>query len=160
MYRQVPESAWHEVANPVCIATIPLYPSDVAEQFGIHFSEGEEDGLGLSVYAFVEFNGVIAILKALPEGPPETHYLYVWVASYLPDWEPVFNGLSQWGIERGDMPFVQEGLTPGEWRLVRRGLDGVEQELFGFAEEISAYHVRQSYADRDREAEFFVRRRG
>ena len=157
MQNQVSETQWNEIASPICLAIVPFLPGELTEKLGISFSSTHENGLGECLYAFVEINGVISILKAFPEGPYEAQRVSVWVRSFEVNWEPVFTGLREWGIEFEDLLFIQKDLKPAQWLLLRLDDNSNEIEMFRFVDEYSAKFVQAQYETKGHKQTYLVR---
>ena len=144
--QQIPETEWGEVAAPIDLAVLPLYPDEFAQKYGIHFFEFDDDGLGVALGAFVKIANTPYFLTAHPQGPTEAHYVEVSSRSYERNTAKALEiFLAETGITESELRWRGNNLGEATWILYRMDDYGNEAEMFRFHHEHLAEWVRKRY---------------
>ena len=61
--KQVDVKDWKEVAHPIQLCELPLFPDEISKKYGLSFFEVEEMGLGTLETAVIEIEGSLFWLQ-------------------------------------------------------------------------------------------------
>jgi hypothetical protein len=61
--KQVDEKEWGEVAHPIQLCELPLFPAEISSKYGVEFYQIEEMGLGTLDTAVLDIEGSLFWLQ-------------------------------------------------------------------------------------------------
>ena len=154
---QIKKEEWGEIADPLCIAVLPLVPSEFEEQFSVVFESKIENGLGEILSAVVHVNEVKYWLESCPQGGGVLPNVQVYILSNEPNsLNALKNIIDTLGIDRSDLKWEQENLGKAHWVLYRVDDNGNEIEMYRFNTKLSAEHVKGVYESRGHKQAYIV----
>lgn len=133
-------------------------PGEVMSRYMLEF-ESFPDGDEIVDHAAVSVDGHAVLFKSQMSPPGGERQIEVWVAAHETAWDPVMEALCDaFELDRGELPSVETGLTPGGWILWWLDDNGNEVQMFRLPDEARAEFYKQVYERRGHNQTYFVRR--
>lgn len=154
--KQASESDWKEVAHPIMICELPLFPKELTAKFGLKFFLHIEDGLGEMESAIININGSLFWLTC-PTDQDQVGTM-ISVRSYEIDTQFALSQiLTALSIDETKLNWKADKLGKAKFSLVRLDDNGNEIEMFRFHDKEIADAIQKEYEKKGHKQAYFVK---